>query len=164
MDGRMLKVFHLHVIACIHLIVSDESFEHLPSIALIQHQVGKTLVLLWRMSPVRSFGYRRRKILRLDRWNGFDEYQVHRQVIQVYRRGREFWNLERRSLTKPFLLWTLMTWKVTKVNRTGYALSLPSLDDRLLDDQGGCIVLDLDVLFTLSSTSNNFPLVFLHSG
>ena len=163
MDGRTLKVLYWHVVASIHLMFSDESFERPSRITLVQHQVRKTLGWLWRMSPMRSFGCRRRKILRLDGWNGLDGYQVHCWVVQVYRRRREFWNLGRRSLTKILLLRTTTSWKVTKVHRTGYAPPLPSLDDRLLDDRGGNIVLDLDVLFTLSATSNAFPFIFFHS-
>ena len=164
MDGKTLKVLHWHVIAYVHLIVSDKAFERPPSITLVLHQVGMTLGLLWRMSSVRSFGCKRRKVLRLDEWNGLDGNQVHWWVVQVYHRGREFWNLGKNSLARLLLLGTLTTWKVTKVHRTGYALPLPSLDNRLLDDQGSCIVLDLDVFFTLSATGNSFLLVFLQSG
>ena len=163
MDGRMLKVLYCHIITSVHLIVSDESFERPSSITLIQHQVGRTLGLLWRMSHVRSFSCRR-KIFRLDRWNGLDGNQVHCWVVQVYRRRSELWNLGKRSLARILLLGTSTTWKVTKVHKTGYAFPLPGLGDRLLDNQGSCIVLDLDVVFTHSTTCNNLLLVFLHGG
>ena len=153
MDGKTLNALHWYVIACVHLIVSDESFEHLPSVTLVQHQVGRTLGLFWRMNPVRSFGCRRRKVIRLDEWNVLDGYQVHCWVIQVYCRGREFWNLGGRSLARLLLLWTSMTWKVTKVIRTGKALSLPNLDDRLLDNQR------VASSWTWTSYSPSMPLV-----
>ena len=143
---------------------SDESFERPPSITLVQHQVRRTFGWLWRMSPMRSFGCKRRKILKLDRWSGLDRYQVHCRVVQVYRRKREFWNLGRRSLARLLLHRTSTSGKVAKVHRTRYALPLPSLDDKLLDDQKGNIILDLDVLFTLNITCNTFPFIFLHSG
>ena len=83
---------------------------------------------------MKSFGYRKRKILRLDGWSGLDGNQVHYRVVQVYLHKREFWNLGRRNLAKPFLLRTSTSWKLTKVHRTRYALPLSSLDDRLLDN------------------------------
>ena len=43
--------------------------------------------------------------------------------------------------------------------QTRYALHLPNLDNRLLDDRGSSIVLNLDVLFTIG---NSLLLVFLH--
>ena len=158
MDGRMLRVFHWHSIASIHLMFSGESIQRPPSINLVQHQVRRMLGLLWRMSLMRSFGCRR-MILRLNLWNGLDRYQVHCRVVQVCRRRRKFWNLGRRGLAKLLLLRTSMSWKVAKVHRIGYAFTFPNLDDRVLDDQGGNIILDLDVLFTLSTTSNAFPFI-----
>ena len=113
---------------------------------------------------MRSFGYRMRKVFRLDGWNGLDRYQVHCRVVQVYHRRSKLWNLGRRSLVSLLPLRASTTWKVTKVHRIGYALPLPRLDDSFLDDQRSCIVLDLDVLFTFSTTGNSLLLVFLYGG
>ena len=52
-----------------------------------------------------------------------------------------------------------MTWKVTKVHRARYRLPLPCLDGRFLDDCGGSVILNLDVLVT---TCCRFFFVFLH--
>ena len=52
-----------------------------------------------------------------------------------------------------------MTWKVTKVHRARYRLPLPCLDGRFLDDCGGSVILNLDVLVT---TCCSFFFVFLH--
>ena len=134
MDGRAFKIPHWHIIACTHFFVSNKSFERLPSIILVQHWVGRTLGLDWRMSPVRSFGYRRRRVFKLDGWGRcLDGNQVHCRVIQVYHCGWKFWNLGKRSLARLLLLWTLASWKITKVNRTWNAFPLPSLDGKLLD-------------------------------
>ena len=92
---------------------------------------------------MRSFGCKRRKILKLDRWSGLDGYQVHCRVVQVYCRKREFWNLGRRSLARLLFLGTSKSRKVTKVHKAGYTLPLPSLDTKLVDDQGSGIVQDL---------------------
>ena len=64
MNGRMFKVLHWHIITWIHFIVSDDFFERLPCITLVQHQVWRMLRQLWGMSPT-SFSWRG-KILRLD--------------------------------------------------------------------------------------------------
>ena len=82
----------------------------------------------------------------------------------MYRRRRKLWNLGRRSLTRLLLLGTSTTRKVTKVHRARYTIPFPSLDNRLLDNQGSGIVQDLDVLFTLSTTGNCPFLIFLHGG
>ena len=104
MDGKTLKVLHWHVIAYVHLIVSDKAFKRPPGITLVLHQVGMTLGLLWKMSSIRSFGCKRRKVLRLDGWNGLDGNQVYCWVVQVYHHGREFWNLGKRVLPNFYFL------------------------------------------------------------
>ena len=82
----------------------------------------------------------------------------------MYRRRRKLWNLGRRSLTRLLLLGTSTTRKVTKVHRARYTIPFPSLDNRLLDNQGSGIVQDLDILFTLGTTGNCLFLIFLHGG
>lgn len=95
MNGKTLKVLHWHVITWVYLIVSDDCSS--PSITLIQYQVGRTFVFLWRIGLVRSF-YCRREVLRLDRWNSLDgwsglRHQVHCRGVQVYHRRRDLGNL-----------------------------------------------------------------------
>ena len=169
MDGRTLKVLYWHVITWVHLIVSDDSFKCPPSITLVQYQVRRTLGFLWRVGLVRSFCCKRREVFRLDGWSSLDGwsglgYQVHCRSVQVYRCKRELWNLWRRSLARLLFLGTSTSRKVTKVHRAGYTLPLSSLDARLMDDQGSDIVQDLYILFTLNTTCNAFPFIFLHCG
>ena len=118
---------------------------------------------------MRSFGYRRSRVIRLDEWSSLDGwsglgYQVHCRGVQVYRRRSEFWNLGGRSLARLLFLRTSTSRKVTKVHRAGYTLPISSMDARLLNDQRSDIVQDLYILFTLSTTCKTFPFIFLHSG
>ena len=118
---------------------------------------------------MRNFGYRRSRVIRLDEWSSLDGwsglgYQVHYRGVQMYHRKSEFWNLGWRSLARLLFLGTSTSRKVTKVHRVGYTLPLSSLDTRLLNDQRSDIVQDLYILFTLSTTCNAFPFIFLHSG
>ena len=82
----------------------------------------------------------------------------------MYRRRRELWNLGRRSLARHLFLGTSTSRTVTKVHRARYTLPLSSLGAKLLDDQRSDIVQDLYILFTLNTTCNAFPFIFLHSG
>ena len=97
MNGWTFKVPHWHIITWIHFIVSDDSFERLPCIILIQHQVRRTLKRLWGISPMRSFSWRG-KILRLDGWNGLDGCHVNHWVVQIYYWRSEIWDLRKRVL------------------------------------------------------------------
>ena len=71
----------------------------------------------------------------------------------------ELWDLGKRVLAGLLFLETSTTWKVTKVHRARYRLPLPCLDGRFLDDCGGSVILNLDVLVT---TCCSFFFVFLH--
>ena len=159
MNGWTFKVPYWHIITWIHFIVSDDSFERLPCIILIQHQVRRMLRRLWGISPMRSFSWRG-KILRLDGWNGLDGCHVNHWVVQIYYWRSEIWDLRKRGLAGLLLLKTSTTWKVTKVHRARYRLPFPCLDSRFLDDWGGSVVLNLDVLVT---TCCSLFFVFLHS-
>jgi len=164
-DGKVFKVFHWHVITCTHFFIYDDPFERLPSIILVQNQVGRTLGWNWRMNPMRSFGCRGRRVFRLEGWRSIlVGHQVHCRVVQVYGHGWKLWNLGRRSLIRLLLLKTSASWKITKVNITWNAFPLSSLDNRFLDGQWSCLVLNLDILFTFSTTGHVFPFIFFYSG
>ena len=158
MNGRMFKVPHWHIITWIHFIVSDDFFERLPCISLIQHWVRRTLRRLWGLSPARSFSWKG-KILRLDKWNGLDGCHVNHWVVQIYRQRSVLWDLGKRGLTGLLLLKTSTTWKVTKVHRARYCLSFFCLDGKFLDDWRGSVILNLDILIT---TCCILFFVFLH--
>ena len=135
MNGRTFKVPHWHIITWIYFIVSDYSFERLPCITFIQHQVRRTFGWLWGMSLVRSFGWRGR--ISLDGWNGLDGHHVNHWVIQIYRQKSKFGTLGRevllgfcflrpwrlgRSLRSTeldivflFLVWTVDFWTIEDV-------------------------------------------------
>ena len=134
------QVPHWHIITWIHFIISDDFFERLPCITLVQHQVWRMLRQLWGMSPT-SFSWRG-KILRLDGCH------VNHWVIQIYRRRSEFWDPRKRGLAGPLLLETSMTWKVAEVHQARYWLPFPCLDGRFHDNWRGSVILDLHVLIT----------------
>ena len=135
MDAKVFKFFHWHVVAFIDFMLSDDSFERPPYVALVQHQVRRTIRWLWRIRLVRSFDWKGRRIS-LDGMDCLDRLHINWRVVQVYRRGCELGNLGKRSLTRFLLLGTSTTWKVVQIHSTGYRLrlSFPYLDGSYLDN------------------------------
>ena len=134
MDTRPFKFFHWHVVAFIHFMLSDDSFERPPCIALVQHQVRRTIRWLWR-TRLASSCLRGRRIS-LGRMNCLNRLYINQRVVQVHRQMCKLRNFGKRSLTRLLLLGALTTWKVIQVHGTRYRLrlSLPCLDGSHLDN------------------------------
>ena len=135
MDTRAFKLLHWHIVAFIDFIISDYSFERPPCVALVQHQVRRTLKWLWRMKLMRSLGWRGSRIS-LGGMNCLDGLHIDWRFVQLYCWGCKLGNLGKRSLARFFLFRTLTIGKVVQFYSTGYRLrfSLPYLDKSFLDD------------------------------
>ena len=134
MDSRTFKFSHWHVVTFIYFIVSDDPFERPPCVALVQHQIRRTVRWLGRTRLARIFGWRERKIS-LDGMNCSDGLHINKGFVQVHSRGCELRNLGNRSLNRLLLLGTSTTWEVVQIHSTGYWLRfpLPSLDESYWD-------------------------------
>ena len=96
-DARTFKLLHRHVIALVHLTISDDSFERPPRITLVQNQIQRTIRGLRRARLARSFGLRRR--ITLDGMDCLDGLHIHQRFVQVHCWRCKLGNLGKGSLT-----------------------------------------------------------------